>query len=281
MTVRAARLSGHGELIAYVALALALSWTIWAPLWLPAFGVTGLPVVPFHHMLGAFGPLLAALIVTLASRGWLAMRAFLRSLVDPGPRWYVGVAALLLPFAILAIGAVVATIGGEQVSFAELGRSSEFPNLSAPAFFACNLLTFGYGEEAGWRGFALPRLQSRHSALVATLILTAIWASWHLPLFLYRPGYVGMDLGGIAGWLMSLLTGAVLLTVLYNASRGSILVVAVFHAAIDVAFMSAGASPLVTTVCGMIVTLLGVAACLWLRPQNLWFERRTSLPGAA
>ena len=45
-------------------------------------------------------------------------------------------------------------------------------------------------------------------------------------------GYVGMDIGGIAGWLASLATGAILLTALFNASKGSILALALFHAAI-------------------------------------------------
>lgn len=43
-------------------------------------------------------------------------------------------------------------------------------------------------------GFALPRLQRTRGALVATLLLSAAWASWHWPAFLYRPGYSRMDL---------------------------------------------------------------------------------------
>ncbi len=53
----------------FFAMACALSWIIWAPLWLPRFGVHGLPVLPFHHALGAFGPLVAAMIVSFAEAG--------------------------------------------------------------------------------------------------------------------------------------------------------------------------------------------------------------------
>jgi len=47
------------------------------------------------------------------------------------------------------------------------------------------------------------------------------WAAWHLPLFLYRPGYMGMGIGigEIFGWILSLLTGSILLTWLYNSTR--------------------------------------------------------------
>ena len=110
-------------------------------------------------------------------------------------------------------------VSGERVSLTGLGRSREFPQLSAVSFLAYNVVSFGYGEEVGWRGFALPRLQARHSAFVASLLLTLGWALWHAPLFLYRPGYTSMNAAGVAGWLFSLVTGAVLLTWLYNGAR--------------------------------------------------------------
>jgi hypothetical protein len=44
-----------------------------------------------------------------------------------------------------------------------------------------------FGEEFGWRGYALPRLLDGWSALGASLILGAFWVVWHLPLF-FIPG---------------------------------------------------------------------------------------------
>ena len=130
-------------------------------------------------------------------------------------------------------------------------------------------MTFGFGEEVGWRGFALPRLQARHGAFVASLLLSLGWALWHLPLFFYRPGYTQMGAAGIAGWFFSLLTGAVLLTWLYNESRGSILVVALFHAAVDVAFTSGISSPSVVQATGGLVTLWGLIVLVAAGPRYL------------
>ena len=56
-------------LATFFALAYTISWLVWAPLWLPAFGVHGLPVLPFHHALGALGPIAAAFIVSAMETG--------------------------------------------------------------------------------------------------------------------------------------------------------------------------------------------------------------------
>jgi len=87
-------------------------------------------------------------------------------------------------------------------------------------------LLYGIGEEAGWRGFALLWLQSGRSALAATLILTVFWALWHTPFFFYRFEFGAVQ---VIAFFMGLLAGAIWLTCLYNATGGSILMVAAWH----------------------------------------------------
>ena len=253
-------MSHRYPLAIFFALAYVISWLLWAPLWLPAFGVDGLPTLPFHHALGALGPIAAAFLVSAAETGVAGPADRMRRMgLWRGRLVWVGV-ALLAPLAVLMLAVVGASlVSGERVSLIGLGRSREFPQLSAVSFLAYNVVSFGYGEEVGWRGFALPRLQARHSALVASVLLTLGWALWHAPLFLYRPGYTSMNAAGVAGWLFSLVTGAVLLTWLYNGSKGSLLVAALFHAAVDVAFTSAISSPLVVNIAGALITVCGVA----------------------
>lgn len=257
-------------LLTFFALAYAISWVIWAPLWLPRFGVYGLPVLPFHHALGALGPITAAFVVSGLEDGRAGPADLLRRMGWWRHRATWMIVALCGPLLVLVVAILGAWLfGGASLSLAGVGVSREFPHFSPLAFLVYNVVTFGYGEETGWRGFALPRLQSRHGALVSTLLLTGGWALWHVPLFLYRPGYVAMGAAGIMGWLFSLLTGAVLLTWLYNESRGSILVVALFHATIDIAFTSDIASPLVVNVTGFLVTVAGIAVVLLAGPRQL------------
>lgn len=247
-------------LAAFFAFAYGISWIIWAPLWLPAFGVNGLPVLPYHHAFGALGPIAAAFLVSALESGSAGPADLLRRMgLWRGRIQWVAI-ALLAPLVLLAIAFAVdsALRGGVGMLPEGFASSREFPRFSALGFLAYNILSFGYGEEVGWRGFALPRLQTRHSALVASLMLTVGWALWHVPLFIYRPGYTSMGAGGIAGWFFSLLTGSILLTWLYNSSRGSLLVVAIFHATVDVAFTSGLSSPFVVNTAGGVITFWGI-----------------------
>jgi membrane protease YdiL (CAAX protease family) len=254
----------------YFALAYAFTWLIWAPLWLPAFGVNALPVLPYHHFLGAYGPFIAAIIATGREEGMTGIGCMMRSLVDVRGRVPWIAIGLLGPFLLFAIAAATSVLFNQgDLPWSGLFVSSEFPQFAWWEFLLFNVFTFGIGEEVGWRGFALPRLQRRHSAFVATLILTAGWAIWHWPAFLYRPGYVGMSAGGIIGWFVSLLAGAFLLTWLFNSSRGSLLAVVLFHAAIDVVFTSDLSSDFVVNVTGALIMVAAVVVISVAGPSTI------------
>ena len=75
---RPTSMSRRHPLATFFGLAYGISWLLWAPLWLPAFGVDGLPVLPFHHALGAFGPIAAAFLVSATETGLAGPRDLLR-----------------------------------------------------------------------------------------------------------------------------------------------------------------------------------------------------------
>jgi membrane protease YdiL (CAAX protease family) len=97
-------------------------------------------------------------------------------------------------------------------------------------------------EELGWRGFALPRLQQHLNALDASILLGLVWGLWHLPLyFVLGTGQSEMlgaatspafAIGGFIGWTIGL---SVLFTWLFNQTGGSLLVVILFHTAVNLA----------------------------------------------
>jgi membrane protease YdiL (CAAX protease family) len=101
--------------------------------------------------------------------------------------------------------------------------------LSTPISYICWFLpfiTYSVFEEFGWRGFMLPHLQSKYTAFKSTIILTVVWASWHLPFFLWRFQF---SLFITIGFFFSIFIGALVITSLYNFSKGSILAVMLFH----------------------------------------------------
>ncbi len=260
----------HRPVTLYLSLACLISWVLWAPLWLPAFGVDGLPALRFQHALGALGPFSAAFLTSYITSGRVGIIRLLRSMLVDWRSLPWAVLALVGPlFLLLGAMAAISLLGAGSFDLSRIGQSAEFPGMTALGYFLYNLFTFGYGEETGWRGFALPRLQRRYRALPATVLLSAGWAWWHLPLFWYRPGYSEMGVAGAAGWLFSLVTGSILLTWLFNSSRGSVLVVAVFHAAMDVAFVSESVTPLVMNVTGALVTVCGLMVLVLAGPAEL------------
>jgi membrane protease YdiL (CAAX protease family) len=227
MTVSvSSRTKGHSLFVFFV-LAYAFSWAVEIPLALRAQGLIQVRIPFAVHYLAAYGPMLAALIMTWLADGREGLRELFRRMLKWRLRpvwWLVAIAPLIL-YGLVAV--TLRAIQGSMPDVAAVGRVDFMPSLGIGALFFW-VLTFGFGEETGWRGYALPRLQRGRSALWATLILWALWALWHLPLFFYS-----YDLSVVPGLLIGLLAGAVTFTWLYNSTGGSILAVAVWHGAFD------------------------------------------------
>ena len=94
--------------------------------------------------------------------------------------------------------------------------------------------------------------------------MSLVWALWHLPLFWITPTYRAMPAAGFLGFYVSLLVGALVMAWLSIAGRGSILVVALFHAAFDIATTTPTTTKLIPTVTGAAITILGLATIPYL-----------------
>ncbi len=262
------------QLFTYFGLAYLISWTIWFPLYGNIFGVVDMQTLTFQHALGGLGPLLASFLTTWIYFKNKGLKELLKKCAQTKPLIYLTI-SLFSPFILAIVAAVIDYfINNTPINLAGLLTTKEFPNFNLLTFFIYNLIFFGFGEEVGWRGFALPRLQNKFNALTASIILTAFWALWHLPLFFYRPGYVTMDAAGIFGWIFSLLTGSILLTWLYNSSRASILVCAIFHSTIDTAFTSDLAGKNIPSYMGLLITVWGIVTIIVFKPKNLSVNNR-------
>lgn len=199
------------------------------PLALVATGI----VPPGFAQLGALSSSVAGIILAAIEGRKGGVRELLgRALIwRVGIGWWVFVLLVFLP---LIVGALYlrSLLGGQAVDWSGLR-----PLTSIPQLLLILVILAGFGEEFGWRGFALPRLQARHSALGSTLIISIIWSLWHIPkyfvtgesqyLWVQEAGFVSAFLGYsifIFGW-------ATMYTWVFNNTRGSVLLAAVFHGA--------------------------------------------------
>jgi uncharacterized protein len=179
------------------------------------------PYFLFLSIFYAIGPALAAVIVSQIAYGKTGVWDLLKGLI----RWRVEA----IWYIIAVLGPVVLFLAAQLITKL-LGLSVTIPvppvELSVYVIFGGAVNFFGNAcEEIGWRGFALPHLQRRHNALLATLIVGMLWGLWHLPLIF---------LGGPMSeypflWFISIVADAFIYTWIYNSTKGSILLVALFH----------------------------------------------------
>jgi len=205
-------------LVTFFGLTFALTWAAMVP-WLRGGGED----IPWF----TFGPMLTALIVTALVGGKDGLKALLRRQVQ----WRVSIGwyavAIGLPIALELVTVALNVAMGAHAPIWDSMRP--WPTiLGMTALYA--VFSGPLGEELGWRGFALPRLLGRfaahpYGALVASLILGVIHAAWHLPLLLIGEQDVPSLLGPIVA--------AILITWLFQHVRGSVLLVVLFHAAVQ------------------------------------------------
>ena len=223
-------------LFSFFFMAYAITWIVLLPYVLAEWGL--LPQASFYnffYILHTFGPAVSAYIMVRlleGKAGWTGIRKRIRQ-VRAGWGWYafilLGIPALIL-FGILILP-------GASGSF--LGLPQYFL-VRYPFLFV--LILFGggpLGEEIGWRGFALPRMQSRFGPLKASLLLGLLWTFWHLEDFLTasQGGGPGTGLSTFAFnfsvFFVMVMVMSVMMTWVYNRTDGSLFIAILLHASYD------------------------------------------------
>jgi CAAX protease family protein len=238
MSRRRALLARH-PLTFYFLIAYAFSWLVWVPL---ALSKDGAGVLSFRSPIGAsasvvvasfVGPFLSAFIMTGVTEGRTGTGRLLRRCVlwQVGFGWYL-VALIGIPL-ILLLGVTV--LPGAMASFRGLAfLVTPRPWLSQIVYV---LLHGPLGEEPGWRGFALPRLQRLYGPLVGSLILGPLWALWHLPFFWVPAWSFPPTLFNIVMFVVAAVPLTIVMTWVFNNTKGSVLMAILVHATFDFTFV--------------------------------------------
>lgn len=225
------RVSERYALLEFFALAFLITWgLIFLFLRFPfpfllRFGEpdVGKPFYRVYWHICVYAPAISAFFVIARRHGVAAVGAYARRALrwQVGARWYLLVLAGFPAF--YAVDRIIFTVLGGNVP------AYRFEPWYAviPAILLSIVANPAPVEELGWRGFALPLLQRKFSALNASVILGLIWGAWHLPVFfVYGAPYTPATIPLYAVQAISL---SIIMTALYNATGGNILLAFLFH----------------------------------------------------
>lgn len=214
---------GTKTMAAFLALTFGLSWVPMALFMIFPDQLTAIfgeisTSNPFF-LLAVYAPSLSGIFLVWHHYGLKGLLSFFRRLFRwraPMPWWLF----LLLGIPVIVYGA--ATIKGT------IGDPFPFSpwTMVFPALLQ-SLLLGPIGEEFGWRGLFLPLLQRRFSPFWASIILGVTWAIWHTPAFLM--GGTPQSAWSFGPFFVGLIAITVILTPLFNASRGSLLIAILYH----------------------------------------------------
>ena len=209
-------------LIPFLALTFGLTWGLAALLFLFYDQIVALfgEVNPSNPLfiLAVYSPGIAGFLLVLRHYGLKGLGSFLRRLT----LWRAPIAWWLL----LVLGIPLMFYAGAAIK-GSLGRPLPFASLSEALPALAMALLLGPIEEFGWRGLALPLLQRKFAPFWAGLILGLIWSVWHIPAFLI--GGTPQSAWSFGPYFLGMVALSLILTPMFNAARGSLLVAYLFH----------------------------------------------------
>ena len=217
----------------YFSIAIGFSWLFWVPAIFVDQNIMNTPWVILLYA-GGLGPALGGILLThlnqdpkLRKEYWDRVFNFKRV----GGLWY-----LVILFAYPILTALFSFIEDGQIQITEAFQDLLIRPVGLIPFLLFLFIFGPFPEELGWRGYALDELQDRMNPITASLFLGAIWAFWHLPLFLMQGTFqYDLGLGSAAFWrfILSAILISVFISWIYNNNQRSILSASLFHFSVN------------------------------------------------
>ena len=215
------------NILVFALIAFGFSWLFWVPEALIAQGIWNAPesvrsVLALN--LGAWGPLIGAIVATLIYQGGAGVKELLKRgvMVRLGKWWWVTL--LVFPVLIGAALGISTLLGSPLPPFEALEQPASLPIAILFIFFLGGPLQ----EEFGWRGYVLEHLRERISALAAAVVAGLMWGLWHLPLF-FVPRAEDYYNNPIWGLLLTTVLAGIILAWIYLNTKGSIFAAMLGH----------------------------------------------------
>lgn len=220
------RWTTYRGLAVYTVIAYGIAW----PLLIGGFFGTETGVldpegglVALMNQVAAGAPLIAAVVVLAVSQGRQGLSGLGRSLVrwQVHPLWYAFV-FVAVPF----LGIAATWVFHPAATTTALGQGWSLLYTQLPLGILSIAVFTGLAEEPGWRGYAQPNANRSYPPLLAALIVSVIWALWHLPNALFV-----QNLPETLAHLLATVVNGFVLAWAYNSTSGSVLIVMLLHGA--------------------------------------------------
>ena len=218
-------------IITYYALAFGIAWLIWIPLVLSSRARLAIRIPETTAWLAGVAPIFAGAFMTYREGGLKGIKQLSARCVmwKFGLRWYL--ISVLLPIANILLDLLVYRVLGGSI-FGVPARHW----LSGYFSVVLILIPLALFEEAGWRGYASPRLQYLLGKWRGSLVLGGLWGIWHILYYLIRGVSIFADFP-LPYLIMSLFFFVIgttafetLMTWVFRHTRGSLLFACIFHA---------------------------------------------------
>jgi uncharacterized protein len=228
------KIDDYKRLWIFFVIAYIFSWLFWIPNILTARGISLPPGLenfldsPLNP--AAFGPLFSAFLLTFLQSGLKGLLQLLKRGIDFRFKKIWLLAILLLP--ICLFGGPIWALGLVSGGPIDLSVVSN-PPYALIAFFVILFTAGPLQEEFGWRGYALPRLQSRFNAITSSVILGFFWWLWHLPAVFLPGRFMTDNLLVFLALLFVITLTSIIFTWIYNNTNGSVLAAMLFHTSMN------------------------------------------------
>jgi membrane protease YdiL (CAAX protease family) len=213
------------DLISFFSITFLWSWLLWLFPILNSIGFYVPEFLLFLSMFANFGPTVAAFIMTGIRGGVTELKALVKRgwNINFKKIWLIPTLGLIPSISFISLVIVILVEGNWVLSY------STPLVMFIPLIFIIFFMGGPLGEEYGWRGYSLDRLQSKWNALTSSIILGLIWGLWHLPLHFITG--TTQEVVPFYQNLIILVLSSVIYTWIYNNTRGSILVAMLIHTA--------------------------------------------------
>jgi len=226
--------NGHEDRNLVLFFVIVFTWggLFWLPIVL--FSLTNEPLGSLFATISVFGPLASAFILTYFNQGKDGVKKLLKRGVDRrfGKKWLI---PIFLLFPVVSGSAVLVATLTEKITIDTSWVSNLLSVVIGDLVFFILFCVWAAGEEFGWRGYALDRLQRRFNAITSSIVLGIIWWVWHIPALGLQSSTLGTQPINIWVFLVVILENAILFTWIYNNANRSILAVILFHAMFNMA----------------------------------------------